>query len=98
MIRLMIISTGIMMIGLLAVLFAIIYKFSNPSIDGGGDTAGVPVDPVEINLGLAENARINEVLVQSDRVIIDVEEPGNKRRVIIVDTKSGQVTSRININ
>ena len=98
MIRLMIISTGIMMIGLLAVLFAIIYKFSNPSIDGGSDTARVPVDPVEINLGLAENARINEVSVQSGRVIFDVEEPDNKRRVIIVDTTSGQIISRININ
>ncbi|MGI9350200.1 MAG: hypothetical protein ACR2O3_01445 [Rhizobiaceae bacterium] len=98
MIRLMIISTGIMMIGLLAVLFAIIYKFSNPSVKSGDETARVPSDPVEINLGLGADIQINSVTVHSDQVIFDVEETGRKRRVIIVDSRTGQIISRINVN
>ncbi|MEM9331787.1 MAG: fimbrial protein [Pseudomonadota bacterium] len=98
MVRLMVISIGIMMVGLFAVLFAIIYKFNNPTDESAREVARVPGQVTEINLGLPSDARILSTVIEESKLVIDVEVSGNKRQLIVVDTNTGQLISRINLN
>lgn len=98
MIRLMVISVGIMMIGLLAVLFAIVYKISNPKKPESEAVTAVPSDPIELNLGLPGGAEIVSSSVQGDRLVLTVKSPGNGQQIIILDVNSGKIISRINLN
>ncbi|MEM7068226.1 MAG: hypothetical protein AAF478_05015 [Pseudomonadota bacterium] len=98
MIRLMVISVGIMMVGLLAVLFAIIYKFSNQSGDSDETTARAPGSSVEVNLGLPTTSEVVSTSVSGDRVVLDVKGIDGKRQIFIVNTNTGQLVSTVNVN
>ena len=98
MLRLMVISISIMMVGLLAVLFAIIYKFNSRS-DGEIVSAGqVPGSVAEINLGLPSDAEILTSSVEGNRIVLDVKSANGNRQLIIIDTQSGKLVSKINLH
>ena len=97
MIRLMVISIGVMMIGLLAVLFAIIYKFNSRS-DTASDTTGqVPGSVAEINLGLPADTQVVSTTMQGNRIVVDIKSGSGKRQLIILDSQSGKLVSKINL-
>jgi len=98
MMRLMVISIGIMMVGLLAVLFAIIYKFNNPD---RSETAQAEAENkgsvTQTNLELPANARVVSTSVDSNRMVLEIAEDGKPAGYIIVDTGTGNVVSRISL-
>ncbi|MEM7216161.1 MAG: fimbrial protein [Pseudomonadota bacterium] len=98
MIRLMVISISIMMIGLLAVLFAIIYKFTNPGSSSDQEAARAPNDSVEINLGLSLDDEVLSSRIRDNRLVLDIRTDEGKRKVLIIDINSGQLVSRVNIH
>ena len=86
------------MIGLLAVLFAIVYKISNPQVAEVEESSPVPSDPIEVNLGLPAGAKVVATSVQDGRVLLTVNSAENRQQLIILDVNSGNIISRINLN
>ncbi len=98
MIRLMAISIGIMMVGLFAVLFAIIYKFSNQGEDQERASGQVPGSAVETNLGLPSSSEILSSSVHENRLVLDIRSADGSRQYIFIDIVTGRVTGKINVN
>lgn len=96
MIRLMVISIGIMMIGLMAVLFAIVFKISGGSQDDG-DIAATETDQavVQSSLDFPVGSTIVWSAVDSGRLIIQVKHLDRSTEFYLVDTKTGKLASRI---
>ncbi len=96
MIRLMVISIGIMMVGLLAVLFAVIYKVSNGSSVAKEEATTPPAGTVvETNLELPVGAKIISSTVEDGRLVVHITKSDGSVEFLIVDTKSGALVSRI---
>jgi len=84
----MVISIGIMMVGLMAVLGAIVYK-----IGGSGEQATrPPVDQTELDL--PEGARVLSASLDGERMLIDVQRTDGTREFIVVDLNTGEVLNR----
>ena len=88
MLRLLVVSIGIMGIGLFAVLGAIVYKLS-------GGTVGSSNAVAEYSLGLSENNKISNSHVDQGRLVLEVNDPQNGHSFIIVDLETGRIISRI---
>jgi hypothetical protein len=96
MIRLLGVSIGVMMAGLMAVLFAIVYK-----MNGGG----VEPSPVETaaasgaiagagEIVLPTGAYMNSQSLSGDRLSLDVTLKGGAREIQIFDMTSGKIVAR----
>lgn len=91
MMRLMAISVGIMMVGLMAVLFAIVYKISvrgGPTVQDG--------DYFETALSLPQGSRVISQSLSGDRLTLLVEHDG-QQAVLVFDTAAGKLVGRIGI-
>ena len=86
MLRLMTIAIGIMMIGLMAVLFAIVYKISSPSKPNTGET---------LEIDLQGGAEILSTTLSGERILVDTRLPDGSRELILIDADSGKIVSRI---
>lgn len=92
MMRLMAISVGIMMVGLMAVLFAIVYKISARSEQ--------PVnarDRFETILELPKGARIASQSLSGDQLTLLVEHADGKQTIILFDTIKRDVVGRVQV-
>ncbi|MEO0328005.1 MAG: fimbrial protein [Pseudomonadota bacterium] len=92
MIRLMVISIGIMMIGLLAVLFAIIYKIGSSSEDkqsSADSTSAAEQTSSQIELSSGETLVSSRV--SGSRLILEIESAQSDRRFVFIDTQTGEV-------
>ncbi len=93
MMRLMVISVGIMMIGLMAVLFAIVYKISDrndPPAQGGA--------MFETVLKLPAGGKIVSQSLSGDRLTLLVEHVSGRQVIFLFDTGKGRVVGRIDVN
>ena len=102
MVRLLVISIGIMVVGLMAVLGAIVYKISNPKQN---EEAAVPAEAkdqaIATNVELAENidvilpkgAIILSTSLTENRLLITVQLADGSPEFRLVDLVSGKVTS-----
>ena len=96
MIRLMVISIGIMMVGLLAVLFAIIYRIGNNPADQEVQATEVPAgDPVELSLDLPAGTRIVSSTVDNNRLVLHTVTADGVAEFFIIDTRNGKLVGRI---
>jgi hypothetical protein len=107
MIRLLVISIGIMMVGLMAVLFAIVYKINTGS--GANDAGEQSVIPGEeqsdgktglaenIAIDLPERSEIASSRLYDDRLVLELAITNGEMQIWIVDLKTGQVESRISL-
>lgn len=96
MIRLMVISIGIMMVGLLAVLFAIIYRIGNAPPDQEVQSTDLPAGArVEINLDLPAGTRIVSSTVENYRLVLHTMTADGVAEFFIIDTRNGKLISRI---
>ena len=106
MIRLLVISIGIMMLGLMAVLFAIVYKISNRADNNSTDVSNAVSEVSETSVGaikenilvdVPEGSNILSSTVQGGRMIFDIQMVDGSRQFWIVDLGKGAVVSRITV-
>ncbi len=92
MMRLMAISIGIMMIGLMAVLFVIVYKIS------AGNEAQAPAgDTFETVLKIPAGAKIISQSLTGDRLTLLAEHADGRQTIFIFDTAARKVIGRIEV-
>ena len=96
MIRLLGVSIGVMMVGLMAVLCAIVYKMNG----GGKETAAVGA---EISAGgaltageivLPTGAYFNGQSLSGDRISLDVTLQGGAREIVVFDMVAKRIVAR----
>jgi hypothetical protein len=83
-------SLGIMMIGLMTVLGAIVYKISFENEADGFVGAG---EPYALQLG--SGVSVDEVDLDGDRILLRVRLEDGSRQLVLIDMKTGDVLSRI---
>jgi len=74
MMRLLMISSGTMMIGLMAVLLAIVYKVTS-------STSSVPVAATTNEIALPKGAAIVDTALSRDRIMLTLEMPDGTREI-----------------
>jgi hypothetical protein len=96
MVRLLAISLGVMMIGLMAVLGAIVYKMS-----GGRETArsGMSASGAVIagSIALPKGAYLNSHSLSGDRISLDVTLRGGAREIEVFDMVSQKIVARFEV-
>ncbi|WP_299869669.1 hypothetical protein [uncultured Hoeflea sp.] len=102
MVRLLAVSIGIMFIGLMTVLGAIVYKFTQDDAASGGDqlTAGSPMAlpgdaPVEAVATLPQGFEVESVALDGNRVGFFGRAADGSRRLMVYDVSVGRMVSDI---
>ena len=102
MVRLLAISIGIMFVGLMAVLGAIVYKFSTD--DGAPDeavasSASVPSDaPLAAKLKLPSGMRAISTSVSGDRILVLAENSVGLQQIFVFSLTSGRLVAEIELS
>lgn len=92
MVRLLGISIGIMFIGLMAVLGAIVYKFTRPAETGVASSSFAPADaPDESQLLLPAGFAVEQVALDGNRIAFYGRGEGGDLRILILDVESGRI-------
>jgi hypothetical protein len=89
-VRLLVVSGGIMMLGLIAVFAAIVYKV-------GESRPGRPfsaLDPVESEIRVPAGFRIVHAELEGERALLTLEGPDGSTSLLFVDLGSGAVLGR----
>lgn len=94
MMRLMAVSVGIMMVGLMAVLLTIVYKVSSGS---GSGTAGAAGNYFETVLALPEDGRIVSQSLSGERLSLLVEHGAGRQTIFVFDTATRKLAARIEV-
>lgn len=100
MMRLMAVSIGIMLVGLLAVLFAIVYKISSPDANPPelGEIPGTPAEaPFGASITLPSGMRIVSHDLSGNRLVLLSEGESGNQILILFDMAQGRETGRISI-
>ena len=110
MIRLLVISIGIMMVGLVAVFVAIVYKINSDGetgeepasvIPGEENTAGVSAPQAtfapSVDLTLPDGARVVRTSLNGTKLLVEVRLSDGGLQLWIVDMPTGETASRVNI-
>ena len=82
--RLMVVSIGIMLVGLMAVLGAVVYKSG-----AGSGTGAVARASLELPAGFT----VTDTAVSDSRILFFGSEAAGERRVLIFDTASGKLVA-----
>ena len=93
MVRLLAVSIGIMFVGVMAVLAAIVYKFTRPA----EDTAALPAvstsapssTPLVDRIDLPPGFEVISMSVDGDRIAFFGTAPGGASQVLVFDASSG---------
>ena len=88
--RLLIVSGGIMLLGLIAVFAAIVYKLGLLG-ERGGALADAPVNAA---VPVPPGARLVSTTLDGDRALLQIEAAGGATELILVDLASGRVVGR----
>jgi hypothetical protein len=96
-VRLLFVSGSIMMVGLIAVFAAIVYKLGalGPAEDGGTETgvqaAGAPIDA---RIALPAGTRVIASDLDGDRALLTVEAADGATSLLLVDLAAGEIVGR----
>jgi len=100
--RLMVISIGILMLGLLGLLFAIVYKLSQveegePEVTQSS-ALSIGSFKQEIELGFATTTKIISSELDQNRLKLHVQNQNGTQEILIIDLGSGNTLSRVKLN
>jgi flagellar basal body-associated protein FliL len=102
MIRLLVVSIGIMLLGLITVLGAVVYKINQSAeeTDVQTENPDVPVTstaPILENLEveLPNGARVVSSSLSNQNMLLDLRLANGERQFWVVDLQSGKIVSRI---
>ena len=95
MVRLLVISISIMMIGLMAVLFTIVYKVSDMADAGSGASvrAGDAIIPQGI-IDIPDGSTVVSASLDQTRILLHLRGP-SRQELIVYDLENGQVVARV---
>jgi hypothetical protein len=92
MIRLLAVSIAVLMVGLIAVLSAVVYRAGR---DGEETAGGAPATPAEAVLTVPTGARITATAgLSRDRAMVVVETADGRQEILVLDAASGGLVSR----
>ncbi len=98
MVRLLIISIGIMVVGLMAVLGAIVYKITNPAKETVIAPVVVSSDMISgAEIDLPDGASVMSASIHGNRMLLNVRLDDGGQEFWVLDLSSGEVASRIRI-
>lgn len=99
MVRLLAVSIGIMFIGLMAVLGALVYKFTRPAETTGAPvSAGVPsAAPIAGEIALPAGFTVEAMALDGDRVAFHGRLADGSRRLIVHDIATGRTVADISV-
>ena len=99
MVRLLAVSISIMMVGLLAVLGAIVYRLSEPDTISENGTAGVQTPAIlpEGRIDLDDGATIESVALDGNRILLQVRTVAG-RELLLYSLENGQVLARVAVD
>lgn len=101
MVRLLVVSIGIMMAGLMAVLFTIVYKTSSDQPAGSGQAADLSLPPVgEMltgDIALPSGAEIRSHSLDAGRIALQVQLVDGTRRLYLYDLAARRMIGSFNI-
>ena len=86
MVRLLGVSIGVMLVGVMAVLIAVVYRAS--------ETEAVLEEGASVPIALPTAGEIVETALDGDRFLIRVAAPGGEMELFVVDRNSGAILSR----
>ncbi len=104
MVRLLVISIGIMVVGLMAVFGAIVYKIGNmpesetDAVVSSGEKNGQGVLDPEIYLDLAQGSTVVSADLVENRLLLNVRLVDGSHQLLVVDLEAGKVSSRISLS
>ncbi|MCU0790424.1 MAG: fimbrial protein [Nitratireductor sp.] len=101
MVRLLVVSIGIMMIGLMAVLGAVVYKIGNPSPGPQVLEAGspVPVEPgTEASIDLPQGAEVISSSLDGDNVMLQLRLADGKRQLVVHSLSRNRIIARLSLD
>jgi len=96
MMRLMLVSIGIMMIGLMAVVGAIVYKLGSSEAPPAA-ASEAPPGGFQSRLRLEEGSRIVAHSLSGEHLTLIAEDRAGRQSVILFDLASGEEAGRISI-
>ena len=88
--RLLLVSGGIMMLGLIAVFAAIVYKVGEHT-PTTGFSAGAPIEAM---IGIPAGHRLVATELDGTRALLTLEGPGGSAFLLLVDLESGEKVGR----
>jgi hypothetical protein len=92
MVRLLFVSGGIMLLGLIAVFASIVYKLNERGADASESfSAG---SPVEAEIAIPAGHRIVSTSLGGDRVLITLAAPDGSTSLLLIDLKTGATLGR----
>lgn len=101
MMRLMFVSIGIMMVGLMAVLAAIVYKAgkSLPATVSASSSAGVPVEPgFEGRIALPQGAEIVSTALDGDHVLLQLQLAQGTKQILVYSLSGNRIIARLAVD
>ncbi len=101
MIRLLVISIGIMVVGLMAVFGAIIYKFNSGGNDGTASlNANIVIEKGPsgtAKIPLPDGAQLISTSLDGDRILLTIELSGGSRRLMVLDLRKAKVIAMFDL-
>ena len=96
MVRLLLTSLGIMMVGLMAVLGAIVYKINRGDDAPGAARTEIPSDGAFIaaDIMLPKGAWVNGQSLSGGRISLDVTLQGGAREILVFDIAAQKIVAR----
>jgi hypothetical protein len=96
MVRLLLTSLGIMMVGLMAVLGAIVYKINSGVDEVPAVRTEIPSDGAVTsgNISLPKGAWLNGQSLSGDRISLDVTLTGGAREIVVFDMAAQRIVAR----
>lgn len=103
MVRLLVISIGVMMAGLMAVLYTLVNKISErpikavtPVVSEAG-FASIPAKEITGMIALPIGAQINNQSLSGSRVLMDITHTDGKRQTVIYDIAEQRIIARFDV-
>jgi hypothetical protein len=88
--RLLMVSGGFMVLGLLAVFAAILYRLGGGE---GGEGAAFPASAVEASLPIPQGARLLAADLDGERALLTLQTPGGPL-LMLIDLPTGHIAGR----
>jgi hypothetical protein len=99
MVRLLVVSIGVMILGVMAVLAGVVYKVvapdGEPQAAASGTLAAPSGAPLRLTASLPAGFRVDQVALDGSRILFFGRMADGERRALIVDTASGSTITEI---
>ena len=101
MVRLLVVSIGIMFLGVMAVLAGVVYKVMTPDAEpeiAAGERFAVPSDgPLRTTAALPDGFSVDNVALDGSRILFYGRKPDGSAGALIVDVTTGRVIAEISL-